>query len=81
MGLFIVTVMSAMICGQSADLPHGDCEVRDSWIAEANNVVDAERDWQVCLGRRAILQAKRSYDQVECDQFDPNDSRTVIVDE
>lgn len=79
MGLLIVTAFVALTCGQAASLPPGEhCSASDSHMWEANNIVEAESDWQACLTERAAALQKGTYDQVDCFQFDPNDPRSQL---
>lgn len=79
MGLLVVTLLSALTCGQAASLPPGECSVEDSRVWEANNIIEADEDWTDCLNRRKKMLADGGYNSVECDQFDPNDPRTMLV--
>ena len=70
--MLIVTILSAVICGAPAALPEGECDRSQSWIREASSYSEAEEDWQTCLKQRAMFKEAKLYDEVECDQFDPN---------
>lgn len=70
--MLIVTVLSMFLCGASADLPEGECEAARSELWEASSYTEAEQDWQTCLIRRKAEKLAGKYDEVECDQFDPN---------
>lgn len=70
--MLIVTVLSMYLCGAQANLPEDECETANSELWEANSYAEAEDDWQTCLIRRKAAQLSGRYDEVECDQFDPN---------
>lgn len=70
--MFIVTILAVVVCGAPAALPEGECDRSGSWIREASSYTEAEEDWQACLTERQFLKAAKLYDEVECDQFDPN---------
>lgn len=70
--MFIVTLLSAVLCGSPAGLPEGECRVDGSSVWEASSYTEAEEDWQDCIRRRKAMQAEGKYKSVECDQFDPN---------
>jgi hypothetical protein len=70
--MFIVTLLSAYLCGANAQIPEGECETAKSQMWEANSYTEAEQDWQSCLIARKAAKLSGKYDEVECDQFDPN---------
>lgn len=70
--MFVVTLLSAVLCGAPAGLPTGECATAESSIWEATSYTEAEDDWQDCLKRRKAMKAGSKYQSVECDQFDPN---------
>ena len=70
--MLIVTILSVIVCGAPAALPDGECDRSGSWIREASSYTEATEDWDACLKDRKFLKASKLYDEVECDQFDPN---------
>lgn len=75
--MYVVTVLSMFLCGASANIPEGECETASSELWEASSYTEAEQDWQTCLIRRKAEKLSGKYDEVECDQFDPNQKVTM----